>query len=62
MTEMTSLCIEGMWAIVYSVSGVSLLPTLFPLVIDIQSYVYGVNDNNTKWNVCAYDWDEFWSE
>ena len=37
---MTSFCIEGMWAIVYSVSGVSLLCTLLPLVIDIRSDVW----------------------
>ena len=37
--------------IVYSVSGVSLLPTLLPLVIDIQSDVCGVNDTHKKINV-----------
>ena len=59
---MTSFRTEDMWVLMYLVIGVSLLPTLLPLVIDMRSDVCGVNDTHKMGNVCAYDWDEFCSE
>ena len=51
---MTSICLEGMGSIVFSASGVSLLPTfVWSLVIDIRRDVCGVNDS-PKREMCVH--------